>query len=44
MDSGSPERAWARASVLPQAMANSTRTGAMRSVVGISFMSRNWRT
>ena len=44
MATGSPERACARASVLPQAVANWTRTGATVSVLGITFMSRYWRT
>ncbi len=44
MATGSPERAWARARVSPQAVANSARRGATSSTVGMIFMSRNWRT
>ena len=44
MATGSPERACARASALPHAVANWARTGAIRSVVGMIFMSRYWRT
>jgi len=44
MATGSPVRAWARASVSPQAVANSVRRGAISAVVGMIFMSRNCRT
>ena len=44
MATGSPVRAWARASVSPQAVANSTSRGAISSMVGMIFMSRNCRT
>ena len=44
MAAGSPERACARASAVPHAVANEASAGAMRSVVGMIFMSRYWRT
>ena len=43
MATGSPERAWARASVSPQAVANSARAGCDELDRGMIFMSRNCR-
>lgn len=44
MAAGSPVRLWIRASVSPQAVANSTSRGAISSVVQMIFMSRNCLT
>ena len=42
MATGSPERAWARAKVLPQAMPNSTNTGAIKWVLGERSVPARW--